>query len=80
MIGREEIREAFLKVQAMMEENDPPWSKFMEQEGIDPNVVLEVSDEHKRTMESFGFDDLDISFGAGFTLAVVALSLQKEKE
>jgi hypothetical protein len=80
MIGREEIREAFLKVQAMMEENDPPWSKFMEKEGIDPNVVLEVCDEHKRTMESFGMDELDISFGAGFTLAVVVLSLRREAE
>lgn len=64
----------------MMENGDLPWAKFMESQGIDPNVVLEVSDEHKRTMESYGMNELDISFGAGFTLAVVALSLQKEKK
>jgi hypothetical protein len=80
MIGREEIRQAFLKVNEMMEENNPPWSKFMEQEGFDPNVVLEVSDEHKRTMEEYGLNDQDISFGAGFTLAVVVLSLRREAE
>jgi hypothetical protein len=79
MIGREELRQAFHKVNEMSTDSDLPWSKFMESQGFDPNVVLEVAHEHRQTMETFGLKDLDISFGAGFTLAVVALSLEEGK-
>lgn len=79
MIGREELRQAFHRVNELSTDSDLPWSKFMESQGFDPNVVLEVANEHRQTMETFGMDELDISFGAGFTLAVVALSLEEGK-
>lgn len=80
MIGRDELNAAFAKV-SEYEKNGPPWHVNMEENfGIDPNAVLEMSAEHGDFMRGFGAGDANthmISFGAGFTLAVIALKMEE---
>lgn len=79
MIDKETLDEALLEVRDIQYNADLPWSKFMESMNFDPNGVLEIAAEHSEIMRSYGLDDPALSFGSGFTLALVALSMQKRK-
>jgi len=62
----------------------PPWGEWIENIGIDPNDVLACAQEHADVADSFpelfhGHNGNAISFGAGFTLAVMVMTVYQEK-
>lgn len=79
MIGYEELQEALEKVKDMQWDTDLPWSKFVESMGFDPGAILDIAADHRETMEKYHMFDSEISFGSGFTLALIVMSMQSEK-
>lgn len=85
MKGRKELEEALYHIDTLHNpDNGTPWNVMMEQEGIDPNAVLDCSAEHAETLVIYGVIDNNqrepnaISFGAGFTLAIVLMRMERE--
>lgn len=88
MITATEFREALEAIEAMRAEGRPTWGEWMEKTiGIDPNVVLHESDTHAVSLAHAGvIPPLDaalethaISWGSGFTLALMLMHLREER-
>lgn len=84
MIGEQEINEALMRV-GQMEAFGPPASKYMEQQGYDPESIFETANEHAATMVAAGIlpvsqiENCSVSFAMGFALALVLNQIEKEK-
>lgn len=83
MIREEELNQA-LQLLKHMQQHGPAFAEYMESVGIDPESVFLCAAEHADAINHLGAVSSPaaaaISFGAGFTLAVVVLNMEKIEE
>lgn len=85
MIGLDELN-AGLDIVRDMQQNGPTWGDYVEGQGFDPNAILDCGCDHADTLADMQMikpaerPNHMVSFGAGFTLAVVVMHMMRERE
>lgn len=83
MITTEELDQG-LELLKHMQQHGPGFCEYMESVGIDPDSVFLCAAQHADAINHLGAtsspESAAISFGSGFTLAVVVLNMQKIEE
>jgi hypothetical protein len=83
MVRKQELEDAMDRV-AHLYSAGPTWAEWIENIGIDPNDILACAQEHAETVALFpqifhGENGNAVSFGSGFTLAVMVMTAHNEK-